>query len=192
MKWVDTILGRTKPTAANLDALFAVPGAAITLEAGIGLISAGAAAVCFKPASGSDFASACNDIDELLELSGKDTGSQVSQSEDSYGYHWIVVRDPDMSDLVTAVHMVNASLAERGYENQLLATVFAFQAEGSGVSYLVYLFKRGTFYPFVPAPGGGEKRDNQRELQIQGALTGEVPLEADLTRWFPIWGAPVP
>ena len=192
MKWVDTLLGRTKPTKANLDALFAVPGAAITLEASMGLKPAGAAAVCFKPASGYDFASACNDIDELLELSGKDTGSQVSQSEDSYGYHWIVVHDDDMSDLVTTVHMVNSSLAERGYENQLLASVFAFRGDGGAVTYLVYLFKRGTFYPFVPAAGGGEKRDNQRELQVQGALTGEVPLEADLTRWFPIWGAPVP
>ncbi|HEV7864324.1 MAG TPA: hypothetical protein VGR20_16575 [Acidimicrobiia bacterium] len=191
MKWVDTILGRTKPKPANLDALFAVPGAAITLEAAMGLTSAAAAAVCFKPASGYDFASACNDINELLELSGKDTGSEVTQTEDSFGYHWIVVRDPDMSDLVTTVHMVNASLAERGYENQLLASVFAFRADGGDVAYLVYLFKRGTFYPFVPAAGGGERRDNQRELQIQAALSGEVPLEADLTRWFPIWGAPV-
>jgi hypothetical protein len=96
-----------------------------------------------------------------------------------------------MSDLVTTVHMVNASLAERGYENQLLASVFAFRDDGGGVASLVYLFKRGTFYPFVPGPGGGERRDNQKELQVQAALTGEVPLEADLTRWFPIWGAPV-
>src|SRR5438270_2234950 len=129
VKWVDTILGRTKPKAANLDALFAVPGPAITLEAAMGLKSAGAAAVCFKPASAYEFASTCNDIGELLELSGKDTGSTVSQSEDSYGYHWIVVHDDDMSDVVTTVHMVNSSLAERGYENQLLASVFAFRDE---------------------------------------------------------------
>ncbi len=44
----------------------------------------------------------------------------------------------------------------------------------------------------MPASGGGERRDNQKELQLQGALTNEVPLEADLTRWFPIWGAPIP
>jgi len=192
MKWVDTLLGRTKPTKANLDALFAVPGAAITLEAAQGLTSAGAAAVCFKPATVSDFAATCNEITELLALSGKDTGSAVSQSEDSYGYDWIVVHDEDVSDLVTTVHMVNSSLAERGFENQLLASVFAFRAGGGDVVYLVYLFKRGTFYPFVPAPGGGERRDNQKELQIQGALKGEVPLEADLSRWFPIWGIPVP
>jgi hypothetical protein len=192
VKFLDTILGRTKPKPANLDALFAVPGAAITLEAAMGLTSAGSAAVCFKPASAYDFAATCTEIGQLLELSGRDTGSEVSQSEDSYGYHWIVIRDPDVSDLVTTVHMVNSTLAERGYGNQLLASVFAFRGDSGGVSYLVYLFKRGTFYPFVPAPGGGEKRDNQRELQLQGALQGEVPLEADLSRWFPIWGAPVP
>jgi hypothetical protein len=192
MKWLDTLLGRTKPTKANLDALFAVPGAAITLEAAMGLTPAGAAAVCFKPATAYDFTATCTEITQLLELSGKDTGSEVSQSEDSYGYHWVVVRDPDVSDLVTSVHMVNSSLAERGFENQLLASVFAFRDAAGAVMYLVYLFKRGTFYPFVPAAGGGERRDNQKELQLQGALQGEVPLEADLSRWFPIWGIPVP
>jgi hypothetical protein len=192
VKFLDSILGRTKPKRANLDALFAVPGAAITLEASMGVTSAGAAAVCFKPASAYDFATTTNEIQELLELQAKDTGSEISQHQDSYGYHWIIVRDPDLSDLVTSVHMVNASLAERGFDNQLLASVFAFRSESGGVAYLVYLFKRGTFYPFVPAPGGGEQRDNQKELQVQAALTNEVPLEADLTRWFPIWGAPIP
>ena len=192
MKFLDSILGRTKPKRANLDALFAVPGAAITLEASMGLTSAGAAAVCFKPASAYDFTATRNEIEELLALSAKDTGSEISQHQDSYGYHWIIVRDPDVSDLVTGVHMVNSSLAERGFDQQLLATVFAFRGGSGDVVYLVYLFKRGTFYPFVPAPGGGERRDNQRELQLQAALDNEVPLEADLTRWFPIWGAPVP
>ena len=41
MKFLDSILGRTKPKRANLDALFAVPTAAITLEASLGLTSAG-------------------------------------------------------------------------------------------------------------------------------------------------------
>ena len=192
MKFLDSILGRTKPKRANLDALFAVPSAAITLEASMGLTTAGAAAVCFKPASAYDFAATCNEIQELLELQAKDTGSEISQQEDSYGYHWIITRDPDLSDLVTTVHMVNSSLADRGFDNQLLASVFAFRSSSGDVAYLVYLFKRGTFYPFVPAPGGGERRDNQKELQLQAALTNEVPLEGDLTRWFPIWGAPVP
>ena len=192
MKFLDAILGRTKPKHANLDALFAVPGAAITLETAVGIKPAGAAAVCFRPATGQDFAAMRSEIDQLLALSGEQSGSEVSQHQDSYGYQWIVVRDPDLDDLVTTVHLVNSTLKDHGFGPQLLTSVFSFRADDGRVAHLVYLFKRGTFYPFAPASGGGERRDNQLELQIQAAVAGEVPLEEDLTRWFPIWGAPVP
>jgi hypothetical protein len=52
----------------------------------------------------------------------------------------------------------------------------------------VYLYKRGTFYPFAPA--GGQKRDTELELRLRGMLEGELPVESDLGRWFPIWDAP--
>ena len=54
---------------------------------------------------------------------------------------------------------------------------------------LVYLYKRGTFYPF--APMGGEKRDNELELHLKGILEKDLKVEQDLTRWFPVWGVPV-
>jgi PspAB-like protein len=192
VKFLDAILGRTKPKQANLDALFAVPGAAITLETAVGIKPAGAAAVCFRPATGQDFAAMRSEVDQLLALSGEQSGSEVSQHQDTYGYQWIVVRDPDLDDLVTTVHLVNSTLKDHGFGPQLLASVFSFRAGDGRVAHLVYLFKRGTFYPFAPVSGGGERRDNQLELQIQAAVAGEVPLEEDLTRWFPIWGAPVP
>ena len=53
---------------------------------------------------------------------------------------------------------------------------------------LVYLFKRGTFYPF--APEAEERRDSVMELRIRDLVQGELPWEADLTRWFPVWDAP--
>ena len=43
----DTILGRSKPVRANLDALFALPSAAVTLQTSAGLVSSGAAGVCW-------------------------------------------------------------------------------------------------------------------------------------------------
>ncbi|PPI99517.1 hypothetical protein C5E51_36150 [Nocardia nova] len=55
---------------------------------------------------------------------------------------------------------------------------------------LVYLFKRGTIYPFAPA--GEQRRDNTLELQVRAAVSGELPIEAELERWFPLWDAPVP
>jgi hypothetical protein len=52
----------------------------------------------------------------------------------------------------------------------------------------VYLFKRGTFYPFAPL--GGERRDTALELRVKSLLAGELRMEDDLGRWFPVWGAP--
>ena len=53
---------------------------------------------------------------------------------------------------------------------------------------LIYLYKRGTFYPFAPLDG--ERRDNALELQVKGVIGDDLKWEPDLARWFPVWGAP--
>ena len=53
---------------------------------------------------------------------------------------------------------------------------------------LVYLYKRGSWYPF--APTGQDRRDNATELQIKSLLATDLRLEQDLARWFPVYGAP--
>lgn len=190
MGLLDTILGRTKPKAPDLDRLFALPSAAITLEAAAGLRPAGAAAVGFKPASGRVFTDVASEVDDLVALAAADAKSDVRRVTDTYGYEWIVVRDPDLDELVTTVHLVNSTLAERGFGPQLLATVFAFAGDAGETIDLVYLYKRGSFYPF--APTGTERRDNRAELRVRDILGTDLPIEADLSRWFPIWGVPVP
>lgn len=190
MRFLDALLGRSKPAPPKLDALFALPSAAVTLEAGLGLAPAAAAAVCFRPATGASFDETRQEISELLAMNAAQAGSQVGQQDDSYGYHWVVVRDPDLEDLVTSVHMVNSTLEERGFGPQLLASVFPFTDPSARVVHLIYQYKRGTFYPF--APSGPERRDNQFELKVRATLGADLPVEADLTRWFPIWGVPVP
>ena len=52
----------------------------------------------------------------------------------------------------------------------------------------IYLYKRGTFYPFAPL--SGERRDNALELQVKGVIGSDLKFEPDLSRWFPVWGAP--
>ncbi len=42
----DSLLGRSQPKAPDLDALFAVPQAALTLEAGAGFQPTGVGSVC--------------------------------------------------------------------------------------------------------------------------------------------------
>ncbi|MEV8631888.1 hypothetical protein AB0395_09545 [Streptosporangium sp. NPDC051023] len=189
-RWWDALLGRTEPVKPDLDALFALPSAAVTLQAATGLEPTGIGSVCFRSAEGGAFATLEHDVVELLAAGG---GPPVEQSKDSYGYTWLVVRrDPELlGDLVTDLHAVNSSLESAGFGPSLLCSLVAF-ADSSGHAgrglALVYLYKRGTFYPFAPLPG--QRRDNALELQVRAALDGELRIEPDLGRWFPLWGAP--
>ncbi|MEV0592603.1 PspA-associated protein PspAB [Nonomuraea cavernae] len=183
MGWLDALFGRSKPVKPNLDALFALPSAAVTLQAATGLEPTGLGSVAFRAAEGGAFAAVERDVKALL-------GDRVEDSDDDYGYTWLQVRRPpdDLSDLVTELHAVNSSLEGAGFGPSLLCSLASFaDPEGRRLA-IVYLYKRGTFYPFAPLPG--QRRDNALELQVRGVLSTELPLEEDLGRWFPVWGAP--
>jgi hypothetical protein len=191
MKFMDVLLGRTKPVKPNLDALFAVPAAATTLEAALDLTPTGTGAVCFKTAEGQAATQAQTDS---LELLGADATARTAVSQDEYGYTWITSTrtGTDIAGLATDLHAVNTTLTDAGYGPNLLCTVIGFAGTGDGDTRrlgLVYLYKRGTYYPF--APTGNTTRDTALEMQVRAQLTNELPIESDLSRWFPIWAAPV-
>ena len=147
----------------------------------------GVGAVCYRANEGAAFATTQADVQELLDADG---GPKVERSQDSYGFTWLVCRQPpeDVEALVTELHAVNASLEDNGFGPSLLCSYVGFAAADGRRLGLVYLYKRGTFYPFAPQPG--EKRDNALELQVRGAITGDVPIEPELNRWLALWGAP--
>jgi hypothetical protein len=189
--FLDTLLGRTKPVQPKLDDLFALPSAAITLEAGAGFTPTGSGSVCFRPVEGRSFADVQKDVTDLLDMSaGQEGALPVEVSKDDYGFTWVV--DSRMSSeidaLVTDLHAVNSALVDNGFGPQLLCTLVAFRDAEERRLALIYLFKRGTFYPFAPL--AGEKRDNALELQVKGAIGPDLKWEPDLGRWFPVWGAP--
>jgi PspAB-like protein len=185
----DVLLGRKKLSAPARDRLFALVTAAVTLDTDLGLRSAGAAGVCFKPLSAGDFVRAENELQELLDRVAVEYGSRLERREDKFGYTWIVVRDPDLEDQVTTIHAVAQGLEEAGFGAQLLAAVFKFEGEKNPV-YWVYSYKRGTFWPFVPM-GDDQERDNAEELELKAKLEQELPVEPDLSRWFGVFGAPL-
>jgi hypothetical protein len=206
----DTILGRTKPVQSNLDALFGLPSASITLQSAAGMTCSGRGGVCFKPPTGQGFTDMEAEVVKLLSMDG---GSGLTRSEDSFGYVWLVVQDPDIESLVTRIHLVNSSLSDAGWGPQLLCSVFGLAQlptdtttasgvddvrEGASVgsgsvlpstAYLVYLFKRGTFYPFVPT--GHEQRSTEEEFRLRSLVADDLHVEPDLDRWFPLWDLPV-
>lgn len=192
MGFLDMLLGRTKPVQPKLDDLFGLPSAAITLQAAIGFTPTGSGSVCFRAVEGKTFKDIQEDVRELLDMdAGKPGGGlPVEVTKDTYGYTWVV--SSHMSDetqsLVTDLHAVNSALVDNGFGPQLLCTMIAFRDSSERRLALVYLYKRGTFYPFAPLPG--ERRDNALELEVKGALGDDLKIEQDLTRWFPVWGAP--
>jgi hypothetical protein len=113
----------------------------------------------------------------------------VRRRQDPYGFQWIVVRDRDFEDLVTSVHLVSSELEARGFGGQLLAALFAFEG-GERTVNLIYGYKRGAFWPFVPT-GDGQERDNPEELRLRNELGKELPMEPDLTRWLGLFDAPL-
>ncbi|MFF0560100.1 hypothetical protein [Streptomyces sp. NPDC004266] len=218
MGFLDSILGRDRPVRPDLDRLFGLPAAALTLQAGTGFVPAGAGSVCFAAVEGGAFARLKEEVRDLLDVevaAAPDEGGAegagpgaypVTYASDAYGYTWLTVRRPaeDLIALVNDLHAVNALLEEVGFGPNLLCSLTAFRLpgteDGSGKApagprrppdlALVYLYKRGTFYPFAPRADRAETRDNAFELQVRGLLAGDLPMEPDMERWFPVWGAP--
>jgi hypothetical protein len=187
---LDVLFGRKKLKEASTDKIFAMATAQVTLETELDLHPAGKAAVCFKPLSAGSFAQAERDLKELLESSARTSGSTVHMERDDYGFQWIVIEDPDFEDLVTAVHLIGSELQAQGFGPQLLAALFRFARGGGGQPvYLVWGYKRGAFWPFVPT--GADERDNALELELKAKLEQELPIEEDLSRWLALWGAPI-
>jgi hypothetical protein len=191
MGFLDTLLGRTKPVQPKLDDLFALPSAAITLEAGAGFTPTGSGSVCFRSVEGRSFAEVEKDVRDLLNVSSHNEGGlPIEVSKDDYGFTWLVSSrmSGELDSLVTDLHAVNSALVDNGFGPQLLCTLVAFRDAEERRLGLIYLYKRGTFYPFAPL--SGERRDNALELRVKGAIGDDLKWEQDLSRWFPVWGAP--
>ncbi|PZG95312.1 hypothetical protein C1I97_27125 [Streptomyces sp. NTH33] len=191
MGLLDILLGRSKPAPPDLDQLFALPSAAVTLQAAAGFTPTGQGAVCFATVEGAAFEQTHREVQALLDADADRSGPPVELSQDSYGYSWLISRrTPDqLPDLVNDLHAVNSAMEVNGFGPQLLCSLAGFHDDTGRRLALVYLYKRGTFYPLCML-SGRHKRDNALELQIAAALENDLRIEKDKTRWFPLWDAP--
>jgi hypothetical protein len=188
MGFWDAVTGRSKPKKADLDSLFLVPSAAITLETAAGLNPTGTGSVCFRAADGAAYRQVQDEVVALLRDSPE--RPDVTVHADDFGFTWLVVDrvEDDVEGLCTDLHAVNTTLEEQGFGTGLLCTVVPFADTTGRKVGLVYLYKQGTFYAF--APTGPKSRDNLLELQVRDTLAAELPMEQDLQRWLALWGAP--
>jgi hypothetical protein len=190
--FLDVITGRRKLAGPAPDRLFAITTAYVTLETALGITTRGRAAIVFQPLATADFAGIVRDMEEVVRATAGDSGVTVQTSDDPYGFRWLVLSGDKASfeDLVVGINAVSSALEAGGYGERVLCAVFAFEDSDRRPLYLIYNYKRGSFYPFVPA-GGEQQRDNERELILKAQLGSELPIEPELERWFPLWGIPI-
>ena len=184
----EAVRARTRPKRNDLDALFHVPSAAISLQAALGFEPTGTGSVCYRSAAGAAFAQTQQDVLALVRDDAE--APEVSVTQDDFGFTWLVVDgDPsDMAGLCTDLHAVNTTLELNGFASGLLCSMVPF-ANASGQRFgLTYLSTQGTFYPF--APTGEQSRDTLLELSVRDLLGAELPMEPDVQRWLAVWKAP--
>jgi hypothetical protein len=190
MGLLDILTGKRKLAKPAPDRLFAMSTAGVTLESEMALKSTGKAAIVFQALATGDFDAIVADMEEVVRGTGEDTGTSVERSDDEFGYRWMVLSDPDFEDLVVGVNGVSSALEAGGYGERILCAVFAFRDAQDRPVYWIYNYKRGAFYPFVPA-GGEQRRDSERELRLKAQIGADLPVERELERWFPLWGIPI-
>jgi hypothetical protein len=189
--FLDVIRGKRELAKPAPDRLFAMTTAYVTFETELDLVSRGTAAIVFQPLATADFNAIVKDMEEVVRATGGETGTSIETSDDKFGYRWMILRDKDFEDLVVGINAVSTALEGGGYGERILCAVFAFEETASKRPvYWIYNYKRGAFYPFVPA-GTGQQRDNESELRLKAKMGPELPIEQELERWFPLWDIPI-
>ena len=231
----DILTGRHEVRGPAPDRLFAITTAYVTLSSEHQIETLGSAAIVFQALATSEFEATLRDMEEVVKATGGDSGTTVSTEDDSYGYRWMILRNPSgapsVEDLAVGINAVSSSIETAGHGERLLCAVFSFRdasgpaaqsvgaedelAAGSAAAqaaaegdrpagagagatvakagariYFIYNYKRGFWYPFVPA-AGEQQRSTERELQIKAQMASELPMEPELERWFPLWGIPI-
>jgi hypothetical protein len=194
MGLLDALTGRHQVKGPAPDRLFAIATAYIALQTEHQIDPAGAAAIVFQPLATSEFEATIREMEEVVKATGGETGTQAATQDDDFGYRWMVLRNPEgtpsIEDLAVGINAVSSSIEMGGHGERLLCAVFAFRDAQKRKLYFIYNYKRGFWYPFVPA-GGAQERSTERELQLKAQMSGELPMEPELERWFPLWGIPI-
>ena len=151
MGFLDILRGKRELKQPAPDRLFAMSTAYVKLELELNLRTTGKAAIVFQPLATADFEQLVRDMEEIVRSTGSENEGSVESTDDEHGYRWMVISDPDFEDLVVGVNAVSNEIQGGGYGDRILAAVFAFRDEKDRPLYWIYNYKRGAFYPFVPA-----------------------------------------
>ena len=110
----------------------------------------------------------------------------MSTEDDSYGYRWMVLRNPDgapsVEDLAVGINAVSGSIETAGHGERLLCAVFAFTDAKQRRIYFIYNYKRGSWYPFVPESNPSQPRPGALDRARAAAEGADRLRNADRAR----------
>ncbi|HZA43158.1 MAG TPA: hypothetical protein VE504_05290 [Nitrososphaeraceae archaeon] len=181
------------------EGIFSLASAYITLEIKLGLTSTNRCGICIKNVNGTYFSDTVSEVQEFLKISSNEFQTEYVVVNDKYGYLWIMLKGMSVEDILVASNGIADVIIDRGFKDQMLAAAFEFRKVVTPSSnldrtqlepqFLIFNYKRGKFYPFVPL-GAQEKRRNDYELTLMSIISKEVPWEADMNVWYPMWEMP--
>ena len=197
------------------DIIFSLASASISIEEKMGLQFSGNAALCIKIINGSLFQNTIKDCTDLLEVSKDEFKFKYRTSVDSYNYIWFIiaandtVSDPDIiTNIAAGLSSIGDIIEENGFDDQILSAVFKYNfgnkeeayydeskenyKDNNKNLYLIYNYKTNNFYPYIPSFNNknDHQRDTTREMQALSILKDLIPVEKDITRWYPIKDIP--
>jgi hypothetical protein len=107
----DILTGRHEVKGPAPDRLFAISTAYVTLQTEYQIDPVGTAAIVFQALATSEFEATIKDMEEVVTATGGESGTKVSTQDDSYGYRWMVLRNPDgapsVEDLAVGINAVS-------------------------------------------------------------------------------------
>jgi hypothetical protein len=158
------------------------------VQESLGFAPTGVGSICYRAYDEGDFREVEFDASDRLERNGD--MAHIEFVNDPYGFSWLVIHQPSdrFKSLIRDLYTTAAVFIDSHFGWTLLCSIAGFQdIDGCSLA-LVYLYKRGTFYPF--APRSSRTRDNDLELRVKELLHERLPIEPELKRWFAVWEAP--
>lgn len=182
--------GGSKKRETDSDTISSLSSAYIALKTRLDLKSTGRSAICIKKVDLVPFSEMKQEIENFLDASKADFELTYRTIVDPYEYLWIIIMTKTLEDNVAAITSIGDTIEEKGFSDKLLASIFDFN-DGSTANYLIYNYKLDKFYPFVPISEQQKRRDHDKELKIISAVGDELPVEKDMSNWYPIWNIPI-
>jgi hypothetical protein len=172
---------RRKPRPMLLEGISLLPAAAAGLSAA-GIVFSDAAGICLKAPRGGHTGPSKLDLTGLL--AGAALPARYELASDEYGCTWVILRG-SLDSVAMAVTRACGLLNGAGYGGDILCIPFEFRKDDRKV-YWIYN-RDGRFYPFAPE---NNEHDVRFELHMKDAVSGVMPVEAAVNKWYPLWGMP--